>query len=78
MASRVDSTDRNFTVSKDIIMRTNALLITTLLSTSILLSITACSHKPDALTSSKVRTDTYSNDNMSSADHTARDAAEDF
>jgi len=59
-------------------MRTHALLITTLLSTTMLLSVAGCSHKPDTLTSGKVRTDTYSNDNMSGNDHTARDAAEDF
>jgi hypothetical protein len=59
-------------------MRTHALLITTLLSTTMLLGVGGCSHKPDTLTSGKVRTDTYSNDNTSGTDHTARDAAEDF
>lgn len=57
-------------------MRTHALFITTLLSTTMLLG--ACSHKPDTLTSGKVRTDTYANDNTSGTDHAARDAAEDF
>jgi len=59
-------------------MRTHALLITTLLSTTMLLGVAACSHKPDTLTSGKVRTDTYSNDNTFGTDHAARDAAEDF
>ena len=56
-------------------MHTRALFIATILSSTML--VTACSNKPDALTSGKVRTDTYANDG-SSYEHVARDAAEDF
>ena len=59
-------------------MRTHALLISTILSTTMLVGVAGCSHKPDTLTSGKVRTDTYANDNTYGADHSARDAAEDF
>ena len=70
--------EANLFYNKELIMRTHALLITALLSSTILLGVTACSHKPDTLTSGKVRTDVYANDNMSGTDHTARDAAENF
>ena len=59
-------------------MKTHALLVTTMLSAAMALGVTACSHKPDMLTSGKVRTDTYANNDASGTDYTARDAAEDF
>jgi len=70
--------ETNLLYNKELIMKTHALLITTLLSTTIFLGITACSHKADTLTNGNARTDVYANNNTAGVDHTARDEAENF
>jgi len=55
-------------------MKTRTLLITTILSTTVALGVTACSHRSDTMTSNNARTAGHTTDENSDA----RDVAEDF